>query len=62
MTPRTRRWLPALGIALLAAVVLAGFAEAQQPKRGGVLNIADPVGPPCSTPTRTTPTSRPAWS
>ena len=46
MTRRTTRWLPALGAALLAAVTLVGFGEAQQPKRGGILNIADPVGPP----------------
>jgi hypothetical protein len=38
--------LPALGIALPAAVKMSNFAEAQQPKRGGVLNIADPAGPP----------------
>jgi hypothetical protein len=25
---------------------MSNFAEAQQPKRGGVLNIADPAGPP----------------
>ena len=46
MTRRTTRWIPALCVALLAAVTLAGAVEAQQPKRGGILNIADPVGPP----------------
>jgi peptide/nickel transport system substrate-binding protein len=46
MTRRTTSWLPCLLAAVLVAFTLGGLAHAQQPKRGGVLNIADPVGPP----------------
>jgi len=48
MTTR-RRSLRTLGLALgalLAGATLTAPALAQQPKRGGVLTIADPVGPP----------------
>ncbi len=43
MTPHRLRVTAALVLTLLAAF---GIALAQQPRPGGVLNVADPVGPP----------------